>query len=315
VAATKQSFRKLLSEPLLHFLALGGLLFGLYEFLGRDDGGGKDNVIAVSSDSLAEFLALRSKTLGSSAAQQQFEQLSENELSKLVHDFVRQEALYREAKSMGLDEKDVGVRRRLIGQVEFINQGVVGASISLSDSELREFLDQNEQRYIEPAAVTFTHVFFNTERRGDKDALEQADETLGLLNGGGDSQPIPFHKAPAYGDRFLYAQNYVDDVAEEIASHFGGEMQRELFALTPNPNVWRGPFRSEYGFHLVLVTKRTESYLPEFDRLRKRLEQDLFQQRLKQELQSLESGVIKNYRITIDDGLRERLGTNPANQP
>ena len=79
--------------------------------------------------------------------------------------------------------------------------------------------------------------------------------------------------------------------------------------------IWRGPFQSEYGFHSVLVTRRTESNLPEFDRLRQRVEQDLFQQRMKQELQNLERGVIKNYRIIIDDELTERLGTRPAIEP
>jgi peptidyl-prolyl cis-trans isomerase C len=308
--ATRYPLRKFFSEPLLHFLLLGGLLFALFEFVGKEDDVNNDNVIAVSRDSLADFLALRSKTLGAAAAEQQFENLSAGELSQLVDEFVRQESLYREAKSMRLDEKDVGVRRRLVGQVEFINQGVVGSSISLSDAELRQYLKQNEQRYVQPAAITFTHVFFNSDRRGDDDAVQQAKATLDLLNGGQSGLTVPFHKAPAYGDRFLYHQNYVDDEAEEVASHFGGKMQRQLFALTPNVDVWRGPFRSDYGYHLVLVTKQTESHLPEFEQLLRRLEQDAFAQRMDQELRKLERGVIESYQVVLDDALNKRLDTS-----
>ena len=32
-------------------------------------------------------------------------------------------------------------------------------------------------------------------------------------------------------------------------------MQRALFALEPNESTWRGPLRSTYGYHLVLVTQ------------------------------------------------------------
>lgn len=38
-------------------------------------------------------------------------------------------------------------------------------------------------------------------------------------------------QAAAYGDRFLYHLNYVAREPDEVASHFGTEMQQAVFAL------------------------------------------------------------------------------------
>ena len=47
---------------------------------------------------------------------------------------------------------------------------------------------------------------------GDDGAETKAQTTLSELNGeSGD--PVAFHEAPGYGDRFLYGQNYVHQEA------------------------------------------------------------------------------------------------------
>ena len=225
----------------------------------------------------------------------------------MIDEFVRDEALYREAKALGLDEKDFGVRQRVIRQLEFINQGVVSSAIELTEDDLRKYLEENQEKYREPPTITFTHVFLSTDRPGEETAEQRARTTLQELNGESNGVSVPFHEAPAHGDRFLYSRNYVNKNAGEIKSHFGHEMQERLFALEPNDKAWRGPFQSLYGYHLVLVTKKTESFVPSFQELRDRLQTDAFQKRLDAELSVIERSVIDGYLVSVDHDLKERL--------
>ena len=88
--------------------------------------------------------------------------------------------------------------------------------------------------------------------------------------------------------------------------------------LQPDDKTWRGPFRSPYGYHLVLVTKQTDVYLPSFEELRRRLEMDAYQARLDEELRQIENSVIRGYSVEIDDALTDRLekgGLEAADKP
>ncbi len=309
--------RRILKEPLVHFLLVGFLLFVVFRSLNENAAEAPKRIV-VNDDSLVSLLQLRSKVFAPESFEARLDSLPAGELKRLIDDFVRQEALYREAKALGLDEKDFGVRQRMISQLEFINQGVVSSAIELADDDLKDYLERNKQRYYEPPKITFTHVFLGTERRSDEDARQRAQATLNELNGASSGNPVPFHLAPAHGDRFLYGQNYVNQEASEIKSHFGNEMQRQLFALQSDDKTWRGPFRSPYGYHLVLVTKQTNRYLPSFEELRRRLAVDAYREKLDEELRRIESSVVKSYSVELDDALKERLekeGLEAADKP
>ena len=75
---------------------------------------------------------------------------------------------------------------------------------------------------------------------------------------------VPFENASRHGERFLYNRNYVNREDDEVASHFGQPFQRALFDLSASEQ-WQGPLQSTYGWHLVLLVKSTEAYIPEFD--------------------------------------------------
>jgi len=303
---TRQLIRRVVTEPLVHFLLVGSLLFAMFGSSGGESREASKRIV-VDDDALVAFLQLRSRTFAPESFEERLDSLPASELGRLIDDFVREEALYREAKALKLDEKDYGARQRIIRQLGFINQGVVSSSIELSEDDLRSYLDRNKQRYHEPPTITFTHVFLGAERSGDSAALQRAKHKLEELNGASNGEPVPFHAATAHGDRFLYRQNYVRQEAGEIKSHFGIEMQQQLFSLQPDDRSWRGPFRSSYGYHLVLLTKQTERHLPGFEELRRRLEADAYRERLDEELRRIEISVVKSYSVELDEVLKGRL--------
>jgi hypothetical protein len=293
---------KLLKEPLTHFLIVGCALFVLFELVIRDSPYGASKRIVVSDERLSAFLQYSSRA----EVPDRMEDLPPEELEQLIDSFVREEVLFREAKALGLDTKDYAVRRQLVRRLESVNRMVVSSSIQLSERDLEDFLASNQDRYHVAATVTFTHVFLSLDRHGDQVALRLARAKLEELN----RARVPFHRAPSHGDRFLYHQNYVKTAAEEIASHFGTEMRRELFDRNPNDALWIGPLRSPYGYHLVMVTNRSVGYDPPLEEVRRRVEADAYQERLEAELDRITSSLVDSYEIVVDEPLRNRL--NPS---
>jgi len=84
--------RKLLREPMLHFLLIGAALFGAYRAVSpRDSGGGRIVITqGIVDDLVTQHLAARGR------------EPSAGELSHLIESYVRDEILYREGVRLGL---------------------------------------------------------------------------------------------------------------------------------------------------------------------------------------------------------------------
>ena len=89
---------------------------------------------------------------------------------------------------------------------------------------MRAYFEANRSTYDIDPHITFTHVFYNAERRGGEEAIRLAREKLPELNETG----VPFEEASSHGDRFPYFVNYVERPPQLIASHLGGEVADAL---------------------------------------------------------------------------------------
>ncbi len=272
-------------------MALGILIFLVFGSVTEDE----SNRITVDRESLLTFIQYRSKTFDRARIEEALDNLPEAELQTLIDDYTLEEALYREAKALRLDEQDYSLRQGLIRKLEFMNEGIISSTTKLSDAELQRYMETNKARYYVPAKTTFTHVFFNAKTHGEETAEALARAKLESLNDSG----IPFHEAPSHGDRFLYHRNYVNKAADEIASHFGSDLQEQLFEFEADDTVWRGPLRSTYGFHLVMVTKQTPGYAPSLEDVRGRVELDAAQDRLKPEMDRINQAILDSYDVEI----------------
>ena len=245
---------KILKEPLLHFLLAGFALFILFEIAGSEEATYDDKLIIVDRDALLTFAQFRARAFDSSGAAAFFDSLSPEELQQLVDEYVREEALYREALALGVDQNDYVIKRRMIQSIQFITNGFVTASVNPTDADIEAYFEAHLDDYYISPFVTFTHVYFARDRRGAEEAAALAQAKLAELN----RTRVPFSDAPAHGDRFPYFLNYVEREPEIVAAHFGRAMAAQLFELEPDEQQWRGPFESPYGYHLVLLTKKVE---------------------------------------------------------
>jgi hypothetical protein len=244
---------RLLKDPLVHFLAIGALLFAISAWRGEPVTTGAERIV-VTAEQVAEVRA--------AAAALQGREPTKEELAALVEPTVRDEVLYREALALGLDENDDEVRRRLIEKMSYLTQDLADPDPG-SEEELRRFYEASPEIFTIPALVSFDQVFFSPGARGD--TLE-ADAAAGLeaLNAG---------RAPdEVGDRTPLRESYDDAPREQVAVLFGEALADALFAATPGE--WTGPFRSDFGLHAVRLRSRSEARLPPYEEIAARVAEE-----------------------------------------
>ena len=221
-----------------------------------------------------QFIQFRTQSFTNKSGEK-LDSLSSDGLANIIRQYIQEEALYRQAMAYGMAKDDYVIKRRMVQKMEFLAEGTTTALTSLTISELQAYYEEHREDYKLPATVTFTHVFFSAERHGN--VVDQlAQETLGILS----ENRVRFDQAPNYGDRFPYQLNYVERTQEEIASHFGEAMAQTIFRLQPHNTRWQGPIRSEFGKHLVLLTRAEAARIPPLQEVRDQLANEL--QRLRE---------------------------------
>lgn len=265
--------RGVLHEPITYFLVFGAALYLAHDWLNPEERA-NSRVINVDRDSLTRFIQFRTQSFSDNAAVK-LDNLSPDALSNVIEQYIQEEALYRQAVSYGMDVDDYVIKRRMVQKMEFLAEGTAPAETSFTMSELEAYFERHRENHIVPAALTFTHVFYSADRHGD--AVEKlAQDMLETLT----LNRVRFDQAPGYGERFPYQLNYVERTQEEVASHFGAAMAKAIFELQPDKTRWQGPFRSEFGLHLVLITRAQAARFPALAEVQDQLATEL--QRLRE---------------------------------
>ncbi|AIC26954.1 rotamase superfamily PPIASE domain-containing protein [Rhizobium etli bv. mimosae str. IE4771] len=242
-------WRRFVSEPLLHFVTVGALLFGAYHLLTPvDDGATSTNQIVLTKDDIRQ-LAISWLAQGRSTP-------TPEQVRGLVDQKVRQEILFREAVSLGLDRDDEVVKRRLAQKMDFLASDVASLQ-EPTDAELKAWFEQNSETFALPAHATFRHLYFSTDRQG-KGTKEAAAAALALVEGKSpDSSEVA-----AIGDPFMFQNHYGGATPDQMAKEFGPEFSKALFQLAPGK--WGGPVKSGYGWHLVWIDSIEPGRIPNY---------------------------------------------------
>jgi len=273
--------KKLLREPLVHFLLLGAVLFAAYGALVKRTGNepGKIVVSQFRIDHLAEGFArtwLRAPTA--------------EELEGLIRDYIREEVYYREAMAMGLDRDDTIIRRRLQQKLEFLSENITDLTPP-TDEELRAFLQNHPDKFRSLRRFSFHQVYLSLERHRDSLAGDTG-ELLRQLKSSSSSD------ASRLGDPSLLEHRFANVEATEVAKQFG-----EKFASVLNDlplGEWQGPVESSYGIHLVFVDERTERRSPALEDVRDAVRRELLNVRRLESNKKFYDGLRKRYTISIE---------------
>lgn len=288
--------RRLLGEPLVHFVVVGAIVYGAYAYF-VDDGVSSESVssIVVDRRSLLSFLQYRANAFDPDTFSELLDTMPESELQELINAYVNEEVLYREAQSLSLESNDYIIRQRMVQKMSFLMSDIADRGTAGSDAELAAWFDANIEAYAIQPWATFTHVFFDAQRRGDEGAKLAVEEALATLNESG----TEFNDSPGHGDRFPFLRNYVERTYEYVASHFGYEFAATLAELDASLNEWQGPIQSALGYHVVLVTRQAQRAYPELEEVRSDVERDFSAERTRSALAEMTQSVRNRYRIEI----------------
>jgi len=278
--------RKFLREPLLHFLAIGLVLFLSFNVISGSRGGA-DRRIVVNGATVAVLV-------------QQYQAawkrpLTADELQGLIDAHVRDEILFREGLAMGLDREDPIIRRRVQQKlVVMTEESAAGAAPS--DAELERYLGTHADRYVRPAVVAFEQVMFNPARRA---AALQSDVAAALARLRAGATP------DSVGDASLLPASTAATAVDLIARDYGDAFAASLVALPVGS--WSGPVSSAYGVHLVRVTGNTPGRPATLGEVRAAVERDREKERRQQANDAFYSKARPKYDVVIDVNLADSL--------
>jgi peptidyl-prolyl cis-trans isomerase C len=286
--------KKLIKEPLFHFLALGALLFALNAW--RQSRRPEPNATARIEVTAAVIERLRA------AYERQFGKSPDaEELREQVTAHIREEVFSREAVALGLDRDDTIVRRRLAQKMEFLTDDIVVAA-EPTDATVREFFEKNAARYAKPGRVSFRHVYFSKEKRGAS-ADAAAREALAALQKGANDETM--------GDPFLQGFDFAEREQDDVIAAFGPDFAKQLAAQPTG--AWRGPVASSYGLHLVRVDDRTEPRAVKFDEVRETVLRDFNDERRRTANREFFEKLRQRYDVAVDEAaLAKAAAVNTA---
>ena len=290
-------FSFLIRQPLLHFLLLGGALFVFYDLNAPElEGTIQDDPtrIVVDRDSLLNFMQYRANAFQPEVFSERLDSMSDQEVQDIIREYVREEALYREALALGMDQGDYNIRLRLVQKVEFLLENLVLEQSTPTEQELLDFYQAHQSDYRVDTVYTFTHIFFDAGREGMAAARDRAVQVLA------DSDDIEFDESSQYGDRYPFLQNYVGRTRDFVSNNFGTAFVEALDMASVSDERWQGPFESRYGMHLVMLRERAEPYTLSFDDVRGRLIDDVRYEALNTLREEAEDRVVSGYDVVVN---------------
>ena len=243
-------------DPLFICLVLGMVVFVVDGWLGRPP----QQHIEVTAADVARVDAQWRAEMGRPPTEQ--------ELSALIDRHVREEVLYREALRLDLDRNDTIVRRRLAQKLQFVSEDL-GTGDPPTEKALRAYYEAHRENYVRHARVTFSHVYWSSDRH---------------------TTPVPLARAAL--------QQLAAGEGDAWRTH--GDFAEALPDLALD--TWQGPIQSAYGVHAVRVEARQLQKDQTFQEALADVRRDLQAERRREANESYYAGLRQRYRVEITPG-------------
>ncbi len=264
-------FKKLISDPLIHFLLFGFLLFTFSQyFLANESSVSSSSRIIVTDNKQSQLVAMFESSWQRKP--------TENEVKGLIEGYILEEIYYREALNLGLDKNDTVIRQRLKQKLEFLQEDISNYEPP-SDEELNVWYLNNQKYFIAPARYSFRQVLLKPEDVQRIVTLQIA------LN----DELITPSELSASGLLELKSTGLTE---QAIVNRFGEIFTMELKQLKPS-REWQGPVNSAFGTHLVQLSEIQSPQTPDISDIRDRV------------VQEYQSARRKDYKLEIQQRLKD----------
>ncbi len=269
--------KKIISEPLVHFLVIASLFFVIYDYL-NPQSFDETKIITVSSNRIEQLKKGFEKTWTRAP--------TELELKKIIESYALDEIYAREANTLGLGENDEVIRRRLRQKMEFILQDM-SVLQQPSEQELSDFYQNNIAAYRDDNQYSFEQVYIMTNRTETSLALVLTEQKQRIKDGRkpqGDISTLPRQMSKAS--------------SHQINRQFGFNFN--LFLDQAPLNKWTKPIKSGLGLHFIKLSQRSVGAVSALAEIKEAVIKDWRYQQSKVFIESYQKNLLKQYQINID---------------
>jgi hypothetical protein len=270
--------KKLIREPLLHFVLLGVLLFVVDHGLALQRGDAHRITLGAEVDAQVREIFRSAQQRDPSAA----------ELEVLRQRWIDNEVLYREGLALGVDQGDDTIRERVI----FKALNVVQANLSPpppDEAVLRAWFERHHAQYDEPARLDFLEavVVGSNKDDGTRDDGNEASlqAFVAALNGN-----------TAQGSTSSSLRVFKGRPRSNIVESFGADFTQALEAMPVG--VWR-VLPSKDGVRVVRLEARVDGVPARFEAVQPRLRQDWLDDQMQQLRTAAVRELAKKYKIEL----------------
>lgn len=271
--------KRIIREPLLHFLLIGAAFFLVYSWVG--DNQSSENTIIIDESDLDEIV--------SKFETQWKRNPTEEELIAIVEKRIEEEVFYQEALKMGLDHNDEIIKRRLAQKMQFLSNDISNV-VSPTEDELKSYYSEHSERYMTEARYTLFHVFFSPDKRSDF-----RGDAANMI---ADVEKKSIEEALTMGDEIALPQTFNNTSEFHISRQMGAEFVQAISKL--DTGKWYGPVESGYGAHLVYLENKIEAEPALFAEVRDKVLDDYNFERQQEVEKSIFREFEKNYDISFD---------------
>ena len=230
--------RKLLREPLVHFLLLGLALFLIHGLVSSKENEGE--TIIIDDYDVNNIIA---------SWEMQWKRLpTDDELKNLIQQNIKQEIFYQEALKMNLDHNDEIIKRRLSQKMQFLSSDIASMN-EPNEEEINSFYKDNLANYMSPNEYEMYQLIYspdyhtNPKLKAEQNLTEISGTNPEMAKNSGDKMPFPF---------------YFESVNDhELNRQLGSNFTQSLENL--ETDQWTGPIKSGFGYHLVYLVERKET--------------------------------------------------------
>lgn len=272
MSTTQGIGKRIRGEPLVLFLILGAVLYGVWTWLAPQPVG----TVRIEPETL-RTLETRQEDLTGRA-------LTEDERRDIREGHVDDEVLLREALRRGLQFSDFRSRQRLVR----IMRGALTQTVpDPSVAQLQSYFQENIDRYTRNESVTLEQAAFPW---GSEPDSAEMIALLAQLRAGGDPAELG-SSGPGMGYR----------IPEATRSYLIGAYGTDFTATVEQLplDTWSGPYESMRGVHLVRLVERHPPMVARFEDVESYLRQDWLVDKTRESQQARIDEIRDRYRIEL----------------
>ncbi len=197
----------------------------------------------------------------------------------------------KRARSLGLDQDDVVIRRILVQKIRLMATVLAPEELPTEAELARDYAERREVLR-EPERRRLVHVFVSRDRRGPRTQTDAETFRRRITE-----EKLAPTAAIALGDAFPFGHAFAGVSVAELERSFGVDFAARVVTLPLA--AWSEPIDSAYGLHLVRIEEIVSGAIPPFAAVRERLRLEREEEPRDRKLEALLATLRTRYEVAV----------------